>query len=263
MKRRSPYNRDNLHIKKTDKVVEIGSGHNPSFRSDVIVEKFISNNYHRAGEIMIYPHQEFVNADGEKLPFQDKEFDYIICNQVLEHVENPEIFVQEQNRIAKKGYIETPSLIGEQLFPKQSHKWVILDIDGKLVMYEKSKMKENYVNDYGRIFLNYLPYQSLLFKLLNLTEGALFTNRYEWENEIEILVNPTDDYYRSFFTSPWDEKMIEKIFPPRSLNTEIKNSMKAFFFLINYELFKKKKKENLITLDEYISINKDKYLNLF
>lgn len=38
----------------------------------------------------IYPHQIFANADGENLPFKDKEFDYVICNQVLEHVENPE-----------------------------------------------------------------------------------------------------------------------------------------------------------------------------
>ena len=33
--------------------------------------------------------------------------------------------------MSKRGYIETPSLLGEFLFPKQSHKWVILDIDDK------------------------------------------------------------------------------------------------------------------------------------
>ena len=40
-------------------------------------------------------HQTFVHADGEKLPFKDKEFDYVICNQVLEHVEHPEAFVKD------------------------------------------------------------------------------------------------------------------------------------------------------------------------
>ena len=59
----------------------------------------------------IYPHQIFANADGENLPFKDKEFDYVICNQVLEHVENPEKFISEQCRVASRGYMETPSLL--------------------------------------------------------------------------------------------------------------------------------------------------------
>ncbi|MCI1683079.1 MAG: class I SAM-dependent methyltransferase [Bacteroides sp.] len=263
MKVRSPYNRDGLSIRKTDKVVEIGSGSNPLFRSDVIVEKFIDSNYHRDGNVKIYPHQHFVNADGERLPFKDKEFDYIVCNQVLEHVEHPEAFVNEQSRIAKRGYIETPSLIGEQLFPKKAHKWAILDIDGKLVMYEKSKMEENYANDYGRLFLNYLPYQSLAYKMLGLTEGALLTNRYEWEGEIEILVNPTDEYYLSFFTKPWDDEMIRKIFPPRSLFSEVKKLMASFCFLLKYELFLKKKPEPLLDLKEYINKYRDQYPELY
>ncbi|SBV99677.1 conserved hypothetical protein [uncultured Dysgonomonas sp.] len=122
MKVRTPYDRNDLNIKKSDKVLEVGPGHNPSFRSNVIAEKFVDTNYHRCGDVKIFPHQSFVNADGENLPFKDKEFDYVICNQVLEHAENPELFVKEQSRVASRGYIETPSLLGEFLFPKKSHK---------------------------------------------------------------------------------------------------------------------------------------------
>lgn len=99
-------------------MLEIGPGHNPTYRSNVIAEKFIDTNYHRCGDVKIYPHQTFVHADGENLPFKDKEFDYVICNQVLEHVEHPEAFIKELCRIARRGYIETPSLLGEYLFPK-------------------------------------------------------------------------------------------------------------------------------------------------
>ena len=199
MKTDSPYDRGDIHINKNDKVLEIGPGHNPTYRSNVIVEKFIDTNYHRCGDVKIYPHQTFVHADGEKLPFKDKEFDYVICNQVLEHVEHPEAFVKELCRVARRGYIETPSLLGEYLFPKKSHKWVILDIDNKLVFYEKNKMPGNYENDYGELFLNYLPFQSLPYKLLWLTEGDITLNRYEWKDEVEILVNPEDEYYSSFY----------------------------------------------------------------
>lgn len=262
MKIRSPYSRDDLHIHKGDMVVEIGSGHNPTYRANVIVEKFIDSNYHRGGDVKIYPHQHFVNADGEQLPFKENEFDYVICNQVLEHVDYPETFVREQNRIARRGYIETPSLIGEQLFPKKSHKWVILDIDGKLVMYEKAKMEENYANDYGRLFLNYLPYQSLVFKLLGLTEGALMTNRYEWKDQIELIVNPTDEKYLRFFTQPWDDEMIQLVFPPRNLDTEIKKLIKALWFSFKCKMRKLKKEEPLLPLNEYLRIYQEKYSEL-
>lgn len=251
---RTPYDRDDLRIKLSDRVIEIGSGHSPSYRANVIVEKFIANNYHRGGSVKVYPHQQFVNADGECLPFKDKEFDYAICAQVLEHVEHPELFVKEQSRVARRGYIETPSLVGEHVFPKGSHKWVILDIDGKLVMYEKAKMEANWKNDYAQLFLNYFPYQSLPLRLLGLME-EIFMNRYEWEDEIEILVNPQDDKYLRFFTQPWDADMIRQLFPPRSISSEWIRMLKVLVHLMKYEVKHKwKKHPQPLPLEEYLAM---------
>lgn len=72
MKTRTPLDRNDLRIQKKDKVVEIGSGHNPFFRANVIVEKYIYENSQRCDNVKIYPHQVFINADGENLPFKDK-----------------------------------------------------------------------------------------------------------------------------------------------------------------------------------------------
>lgn len=238
MKTRTPYTRYDLKIGKKDKVVEVGSGHTPSYRANVIVEKFIDNNYHRHGDIKIYPHQEFVNADGEQLPFKDKEFDYIICNQVLEHAENPEKFIKEHCRVAKRGYMETPSLLGEFLFPKESHKWAVLAIDGKLVLFEKAKMPK-YERDYGLLFLNFLPYQSLAYKILQLAEPQLAVNRYEWKDNIDFIVNPTDEYYRSFFTQPWSIEMVMKIFPPSNAIKEIQKCIKGLCISSNIKYAEK------------------------
>ena len=68
---RNPFDRYDLKIQKNDRVLEVGSGHNPTFRSNTIVEKYVDTNYHRCGDIKIYPHQTFVNASGEELPFKD------------------------------------------------------------------------------------------------------------------------------------------------------------------------------------------------
>lgn len=254
MKTRTPLDKDDLRIKSKDRVLEVGSGHNPSYRSNVIVEKFIDTNYHRSGNVKLYPHQAFVNADGENLPFQDKEFDYVICNQVLEHVDDPVKFIKEQCRVAKRGYMETPSLIGELLFPKASHKWVILDIDAKLVLFEKSKMPGNYGNNYGELFLNYLPYQSLPYKLLWLTEGNLMLNRYEWKDDVDFIVNPEDDYYLSFFTRKWTREMTEKVFPQRSFSTEIRHLLRALLHFMKIKMESKFNRHSPLSMEEYMKL---------
>lgn len=263
MKVRSPFGRDFLSIKRTDRVLEVGSGNNPTYRSDVIVDKYVKDCSHRGGVINIFSHQTFVNADGEHLPFKDKEFDYVICNHVLEHVEHPEQFVKELSRVAHRGYLEMPSLVGEYLGPKGSHKWAILDIDGKLVMYEKRLMAENFKSDYGRLFINYLPYHSLFFKCLLMSYGDLMTNRYEWKDEIEILVNPTDEKYLRYFTQPWTDEMVRHIFPQRSMCSDVFNSLRVMGRLCWYELKKKfGKRHRYISIAEYLAIHHERYADL-
>lgn len=255
---RNPYDRNDLKIGKKDRVLEVGPGHSPTFRSDVLVDLFVDTNYHRCGNLKIYPHQEFINADGEALPFKDKEFDYVICNQVLEHAENPENFIREQCRVAKRGYMETPSLLGEFLFPKKSHKWIILYLDGKLILFEKSKMPGNYENNYGELFLNYLPYQSLTYKLLWLTEGDLMLNRCEWKDDLEFIVNPTDEKYTAFFTKPWSRQMVEQMYPRRSASKEFKKVIAAFYYMIKNKVKTKTHRHSPISLEEYMRIKKRK-----
>lgn len=41
--------------------------------------------------------------DGRTMPFEDKEFDSLLLNQVFEHVFNPNEFLQEVNRVTKTG----------------------------------------------------------------------------------------------------------------------------------------------------------------
>ena len=48
---RIPYDRDDLKIGKKDKVLEVGPGHNPTFRANVIVEQYLDSNFHRCGNV--------------------------------------------------------------------------------------------------------------------------------------------------------------------------------------------------------------------
>src|SRR3981081_316388 len=109
MKTKNPRSRYNLSINSSDRVLDVGGGHNPHPRANVVVDKYTDSNYHRSGDIKVLKKQQFINADGEKLPFKDQEFDYVISCHVLEHVENPVQFLSEIFRVGKRGYIETPS----------------------------------------------------------------------------------------------------------------------------------------------------------
>ena len=160
----------------------------------------------------------------------------LVGKQVIEHSEDPIKFINELTRVAKCGYIEVPSLIGEYLAPKKSHKWAILEIDNKLVFYEKSKILGNYEKDYGEVFLNYLPYQSLPYKLTLITEPKILTIRHEWENNVEVLVNPKDEYFSKYFLSEWNREMAEKIFPRRPFHKELKNTLKGLVGLMRVKM---------------------------
>ncbi|MDD4491099.1 MAG: methyltransferase domain-containing protein [Bacteroidales bacterium] len=230
MKIGSPIDKDSLSINSRLRVLEVGPGSNPTKKANVLVEKFVNDNTHRRGDFKIYPHQKLTQADGENLPFNNKEFDYVICSHVLEHTEDPAKFVGEQVRVSKMGYLEVPSLIGEFLAPKSSHKWVTLDIDNKLVLYEKSKMKIDFLPDFGNLFLNYLPYKSLLYKLLCMSKQNFIAVKYEWKDSVDIIVNPEDNYYKSFFTEKWTPEMVQKIFPQRSVWMELSEIFKSFSY---------------------------------
>jgi hypothetical protein len=49
------------------------------------------------------------DIDREKLPFQDKEFEFIYSRHVLEDIQNPDFALEEFIRCSKSGYVETPS----------------------------------------------------------------------------------------------------------------------------------------------------------
>jgi SAM-dependent methyltransferase len=229
MKVRNPRNRESLNIKSADRVLEVGGGHNPHPRSNVVVDKYTDTNYHRSGDIKVLKNQTFLQADGENLPFKDKEFDYVICCQVLEHVENPEKFLAEQFRVAKRGFMETPSLLGEYFFPRESHKWIIHEMNDTTYLVDKKKINFLYGYDMGELIQDYLPKHSIGFKILEKTHPNLITNRVEWEGDFKCVVDPTDPEVLKYFTGKWKQEWADAFFPPKTKWQEFKDSSRAFY----------------------------------
>lgn len=177
-----------MNIRSGDFVLEIGSGHNPKPRADVLCDKFIEDDEQRGGGIVA--DRPLVAADGQYLPFADGTFDYVICSHVLEHVEEPTSLIAELMRVARRGYIETPSEIAERIYGWPYHHWLVNKIDGRLVLQKKHPNGESqHPPQFGQLF-HTLAAEDKHWKRFHLTHHHLFLVQYEWEGEIDYEILP-------------------------------------------------------------------------
>ena len=119
MLKRTHLNTINSLIKKNNtwKVLDIGCGYTANENATVIADtKDLS---------LFYEGKNFIHLKEKKLPFKDKEFDFVICSHVLEHVEDIFFFISELQRITNQGYIELPTKLEDNLVfeNKNDHIW--------------------------------------------------------------------------------------------------------------------------------------------
>lgn len=120
-------------------VLEVGSGGSPYFRANVLVDAYAqTRERHWAPFVTDRPS---VLGFGENLPFKDKAFDFVVASHVLEHSANPRQFLEELQRVAKAGYIETPDAFMERINPYWDHRSEVTVRDGILVIKKKSHWK--------------------------------------------------------------------------------------------------------------------------
>ena len=99
-------------IKKNSSILEIGAGTSPqigyikhSYKKYIFLENsnfalsFLKKKYKSDNKI------SFKYYNGKKIPFRKSSFDRIIISHVLEHIPNPEIFLNQMFNILKKGGI--------------------------------------------------------------------------------------------------------------------------------------------------------------
>ena len=65
------------------------------------------------------------------------------------------------------------------------------------------------------------------FKLLQYTHGAIQNVCYEWTDDIEVIVNPSDPELRKYFEQEWSFKDMEQFLPKRSLAWELLDASKG------------------------------------
>lgn len=124
-------------VDKSALVLEVGSGGNPYPRANVLVDAY-EETQERHWDPLVHDRPTIL-ADGEKLPFKDKAFDFVIAAHVLEHSAEPEKFLAELQRVAHAGYIETPDAFMERINPYKDHRLEVTVRNNALLIRKKSK----------------------------------------------------------------------------------------------------------------------------
>jgi uncharacterized protein YbaR (Trm112 family)/SAM-dependent methyltransferase len=134
------YLRNNLamKIKRGQRVIDIGSGHAPLIRADVLCDRFPVETTQRPIPAIYMPVGRFVVGDIQDLPFKDNAFNYAYCCNILEHLSDPAKACSEISRIASAGLIRTPSWLWEIMGGSAAHLWLISVKNNKLIFRRKT-----------------------------------------------------------------------------------------------------------------------------
>ena len=151
------------------KILDIGGGYTAHKNAKVICDVQNLSEF--------YKDRKFVKLNDKKLPFDDKEFDFVITSHVIEHVEDVIFFIKELQRISVKGYIELPTILEDNLVfeNKNDHIWQMEfdDIDHQLLIRKRVQYLEPVLTVSTAKKLSKYFRQSLVLELF-------------WENSIEF-----------------------------------------------------------------------------
>jgi ubiquinone/menaquinone biosynthesis C-methylase UbiE len=176
-------------IKEGDRVLEVGPGGNPFHRADIFLELQLNDaelaaQRGHSERVDIEP-SRVIYYDGKKFPFRDKEFDYVICSHVIEHVPDVKNFMNEIFRVAKMGYIEYPTIYYEYLYNFDVH-INFIKTDNKantLYFLPKSKTSFHDFKDVQKFF-----YESLVQGYAGLIEDLheFMFEGFEWHEPFNV-----------------------------------------------------------------------------
>ncbi len=177
------------HLPAGGVILDIACGGNPLPQATLLSDLHMGPSPHRTVPLA-RDQRPFIVLDIHHLPFKDKSIDYVYCSHVLEHVADPELACREIMRVAKAGYIETPTLMKDALFAWAGmihHRWHVTRIGTRLVFFEYDERRRQGVRttQWRDAVLGefHHPDQDLFFP-----NQDLFNTCLEWKTGFEVTV---------------------------------------------------------------------------
>lgn len=186
-----------LDINSEHRVLDVGSGHNPFARADVVADINFDLSLDRDGIpgcVNLSMHR-YVKADITALPFKDNAFDAAVCIHVLEHISDPAAACRELIRVARRGYIETPSKSTEYFAGHPTHKWLVSLNDNVLCFEPITYFVSPYLNAVWQPVWN----SPDLFKKAGIVHRDISCVQFTWEKSFKFSIQkPAADNFSNF-----------------------------------------------------------------
>ena len=130
------------------------------------------------------------------LPYGDKEFDFVYCRHVLEDLIYPFRVMNEMQRIAKAGYIETPSPMAEikkgidggdpEWRGYHHHVWYVWSDDKKLNFVKKYPISEHFTEIHEKNLQELLEKNPCMWNTYFLWDGSFNYQLYQHGVDFQI-----------------------------------------------------------------------------
>lgn len=176
-------------ISSDELVLDVGSGGWPFKRANHLADKYPDETTHRVEE-MVRDGRPFFNADLQQLPFEDRQYDFVFCSHVLEHLDNPGAAIRELQRVGRRGYIEVPTRLSDVMFNftriPDHHRWHGFVQGNTLILAEWNAWERR---DLGNHFFEALQSDYFNeFQVFFERNRDLFFASYHWSERIDFLV---------------------------------------------------------------------------
>ena len=179
-------------IREDDKVLDVGCGADPFPLATHLSDKSLTDDSERFGP---FPRTDLpaFECPVEKMPFADKEFDFVYCSHVLEHVDDPAAACRELIRVAKRGYIECPYAWHEIVFHSRSHKWLVDHERRTLIFREKLEEETKDVLGIQEAILDIENHPEIEAYFESRATQKLRQVEFYWEDTFDFLVIPRSE----------------------------------------------------------------------
>jgi uncharacterized protein YbaR (Trm112 family) len=194
-------------------VLEVGSGGNPCYRANVLLDAFEATRQRHW--VPLVAERPTVLGIVERLPFKDKAFDFVIASHVFEHSTDPVGFLSELQRVARAGYIEVPDAFMERVNPYRDHRLEVTLRDGVLLI----RKKRGWQHDPELVELYEHRAKSVITSETMRRHPFQFHVRYYWSDKIDFRIIGED--YGSFPVNPEGERQAA----PLSMRQKIKGKL--------------------------------------
>ena len=153
-------------------VLDIGCGYRANENASVVADVQDFSDF--------YKNKNFIKIEEKRLPFKNKEFDFVIASHVIEHVDDFEFFIKELERISNKGYIELPSRLADNLVfeNKNDHIWWFTydDLNNQIIASKRNQLVDPFITVSMAKILEQKFRESLVLELA-------------WEDKIEYKID--------------------------------------------------------------------------